>query len=224
MFIGHFAVGFGAKRFAPQVSLGTMLIAAQLADLIWPVLVLAGVETFEIHPGITVVTPLDFTSYPYSHSFVALAAWALLFAIAYKLLRHATWPVAAILVVAVLSHWLLDVASHRPDMPVTLHGDARLGLGLWNSLPATLLVESALYAIGVTLYARATRPRDRTGTVAFVALVAFLGIIYLANLFGPPPPGTKPVAWSGIGMWLIIAWAYWVDRHRMPAPTREDER
>ena len=224
MFLGHFAIGFGAKRAVPEVSLGTLFVAAQLADLIWPVLVLAGIETFEIRPGVTAVTPLDFIRYPYSHSLVALAAWAALFAIGHKILRRARWAVAAVLVMVVLSHWLLDVASHRPDMPVTLHGDARFGLGLWNSLPATLFAEGALFATGVAFYARATRPRDRTGTIAFVALVGFLALVYLLNLFGPPPPSVHAVAWSAMAMWLIVAWAYWVDRHRMPARTGEHER
>src|SRR5512145_808526 len=77
MFIGHFAVGLAAKRIAPEVSLGTLFLAAQLADLVWPTLVLLGIETFSIRPGITAVTPLDFTRYPYSHSLVGMALWGL---------------------------------------------------------------------------------------------------------------------------------------------------
>jgi hypothetical protein len=75
MFIGHFAIGFAAKRAAPVVSLGTLFLACQLADLVWPTLVLAGVERFEIRPGITVVTPFDFVHYPWSHSLVALLGY-----------------------------------------------------------------------------------------------------------------------------------------------------
>src|SRR4051812_31650653 len=112
MFIGHFAIGFGAKRIAPELSLGTLFIACQLADLIWPVLVLAGIEAFEIRPGITAVTPLDFTHYPYSHSLVALAGWAIVFAALHKVLRRSRWMAAILLAIVVLSHWVLDVASH----------------------------------------------------------------------------------------------------------------
>src|SRR4051812_18653488 len=147
MFIGHFAVGFGAKRYAPRVSLGTLFLACQLADIVWPVLVLAGIETFEIKPGITAVTPLDFTSYPYSHSLVALSLWAAAFALVHKALRHARWTVAIVLAIVVLSHWALNVASHRPDMPILLHGGPLLGLGLWYSLPATIIVETVMLAI-----------------------------------------------------------------------------
>jgi len=48
VFIGHFAVAFAAKRAVPEVSLGTLFLAAQLADLVWPTLVLLGFEQFAI--------------------------------------------------------------------------------------------------------------------------------------------------------------------------------
>jgi hypothetical protein len=219
MFIGHFALGFGAKRIAPEVSLGTLFIACQLADLVWPVLVLLGVEVLDIRPGITAVTPLDFVSYPYSHSLAALVAWGVTFALIHRAVRHTRWAIAEILAGLVLSHWVLDVVSHRPDMPLTLRGTQRVGLGLWDSLPATMAVELGLFAVGVALYARATKPRDRAGRIGFIALVAFLAIVYLANLFGPPPPSPQAVAWSAMAMWLLVAWGYWLDGHRYALPT-----
>lgn len=214
MFISHFAVAFAAKRAAPELSLGTLFLAAQLADLAWPTLVLLGVERFEVRPGITAVTPLDFLHYPYSHSLVALAGWGLLLAIAWLAVRRGTPKAALLLVAVVLSHWLLDVIAHRPDMPLTLGGEARLGLGLWNSVTATLAVEGALFAAGVAYYASTTRALDRTGSWALWGLVAFLLVVYLASVFGPPPPSTTAVAWSAQAIWLLVAWGYWVDRHR----------
>jgi hypothetical protein len=216
MFIGHFAVGFGAKRAVPAVSLGSLFLACQLADLLWPSFVLLGLERFEIDPGNTAVTPLNFVSYPYSHSLVALLGWGLAFAVLYRIVRRGTWTAALTLAGVVLSHWMLDVVSHRPDMPVTLHGPERLGLGLWNSLPATLAVELILLAVGVALYNRATAPRDRTGSIALWSLVGFLLAINFANLFGPPPPSTTAVAWTAQAVWLLVAWGYWIDRHRQP--------
>ena len=79
MFVGHFAAALGAKRAAPGASLGTLFLAAQLADIIWPNLVLAGIEIVEIDPGNTAFTPLAFVSYPYSHSLVALTVWGATF-------------------------------------------------------------------------------------------------------------------------------------------------
>ena len=215
MFIGHFAVAFGAKRAAPTVSLGTLFIAGQLADLIWPVLVIAGVERVAVRPGVTAVTPIDFLYYPFSHSLVAGAVWGLLFAGAYVALRKASAWSGVVIAGVVLSHWMLDVLAHRPDMPLTLAAESsRVGLGLWNSLAATLVVELSLLAAGLWLYARTTRAVDRTGRLALLGLVALLFLIYLANLFGPPPPNGMTVAWSALAMWLLVAWGYWVDRHR----------
>jgi hypothetical protein len=215
MFIGHFAVGFGAKRLAPAVSLGTLILACQLADLVWPTLVLLGIERLSIAPGITVVTPLNFESYPYSHSLVALICWASLAAVIYRF-AHRSSRTAAVLVIAgvVLSHWVLDVATHRPDMPLVPGGETKIGLGLWNSLPATIIIEGAMLAAGVTIYARATRAKDRVGTLALWSFVAFLAVLYVANLFGPPPPSAMAVAWSAEAIWLLVAWGYWIDRHR----------
>lgn len=215
MFIGHFGLGFGAKRVAPAVSLGTLFLSAQLADLLWPTLVLLGVERVEVRPGATRVTPLDFVSYPYSHSLLALGLWAALAAALYWLLRRSRIGALAIAGL-VVSHWVLDVISHGPDMPLGFGGGTKIGFGLWNSLPATVAVEGLLFAAGVALYARSTVPRDRLGDLALWSLVGFLAVVYAANLLGPPPPGATAVAWAAEAMWILVAWGYWVDRHRAP--------
>lgn len=213
MFIGHFGVGFAGKAAAPRASLGTLVLASQFIDLLWPSLLLAGLETVEIRPGITRVTPLDFTSYPISHGLLAVVAWGLLFAGVYQIARRYAAG-AVTMFVAVVSHWLLDLLTHRPDLPLWPGSGTKVGLGLWNSLPGTLAVELAVFAAGVALYVRTTRPADRTGTMALAGLVAFLLLIYAGNLFGSVPPGVTAIAWAGHAQWLLVAWAYWVDRHR----------
>ena len=130
MFIGHYALAFAAKKIAPQVSLGILFLACQLADMIWPNLVLLGIETLEVEPGITVMTPLLF------------------------------------------------------------------GAGIWQ-------------------YIRHTKPLNRQGSIGFWALVLFLLVVYAASLLGPPPPSATAVAWSGQALWLVIAWGFWVDHHRV---------
>jgi hypothetical protein len=90
----------------------------------------------------------------------------------------------------------------------------RVGLGLWNSVLGTLVVEIGLFALGVLLYVRATRARDRVGSYAFWALVAVLMGIYVANLTSPPPPTAMAIGAAGLGLWLFVPWAYWIDRHR----------
>jgi hypothetical protein len=114
----------------------------------------------------------------------------------------------------VVSHWVLDLIVHRPDLPLAPGGSLRLGLGLWNSIPATLVVEFGLFITGVWLYVKATSARDAVGRYALWAFVASLFLIYLASSFGPPPPSVKALAATALGLWLWVLWGYWIDRHR----------
>lgn len=213
MFLGHFALGLAAKRAAPALSLGTLFLAAQFVDLLWPTLLLLGIERVAIVPGITAVTPLDFTFYPVTHSFVAGLFWACALGMVYALFRHSLRG-GAVVGLLVMSHWFLDLIVHRPDLPIIPHG-LRVGLGAWNSVGLTLLLEFGLLAAGVWLYARYTAPKNRTGVWAFRALVAFLAVIQVGNVFGPPPPSVGVLAWAGHGLWVLVVWGYWVDRHRV---------
>ncbi|MGA3168300.1 MAG: hypothetical protein ABSF14_19530 [Terriglobia bacterium] len=217
MFIGHFGVALAAKKVAPRTSLGTLVMAAQFVDLLWPLFLLLGVERVIIAPGITAVTPLDFTSYPLSHSLLADLGWASLFAGIYRVVRR-DWRGALCLGFVLMSHWLLDALTHRPDLPLYPGGSMYAGLGLWNSRAGTLLVEGAIFALGVLVYGNTVRPRDRVGIYAFWSFIALLVLMYLANLFGPPPPSVKAIAMAGLGLWVFVAWAYWLDRHRQPRP------
>ena len=216
MFIGHFALAFGAKKFAPQVSLGILFLACQLADIIWPNLVLLGIEALEVEPGITVMTPLNFVHYPYSHSLIALLLWGAIFAVLYALLRRSGTKAAIVIGMLVLSHWVLDVLTHRPDMPISLADSSVIGFGLWNFPVFAIPLELILFGVGIWLYLRHTRPLDRQGSIGFWALTLFLLAVYAANLLGPPPPSSAAVAWSAQALWLVIAWGFWVDHHREP--------
>jgi hypothetical protein len=218
VFIGHFGVAFAAKRVAPEVSIGTTMFAAEFLDMIWPVLVLAGVERVEVKPGVSVVTPLDFVHYPWSHSLATAALWAALFGAAHFAIRRRA-RTAILLGALVLSHWVLDWVVHIPDLPL-YPGEAHPhGLGLWNSLPATMLIEWTLFAAGIYLYMTTTRARDRTGSIAFWALVALLAAGYLGAVFGPPPPSAHAVAVSSLIGYVVLPWGWWIDRHREPSRT-----
>lgn len=216
MFLGHYALAFGAKRIAPAVSLGTLFLACQFADLLWPTLVTIGVEHVEIDPGNTRVTPLNFVSYPYSHSLVMLLVWSAVLALVYRAIRGAPPAAMATVAALVFSHYVLDVITHRPDLPLTIGGTQKIGLGLWNYPGTTLAVESALFLAGLLIYVSVTRERDRTGRFALWGLIATLAAIYFAALYGPPPPDTRAVAIAGHLSWLFVWWGYWVDRHRGP--------
>jgi membrane-bound metal-dependent hydrolase YbcI (DUF457 family) len=215
MFIGHFAVAFAAKRVEPSVSLGTYFAAAQLPDLLWPYFLLAGVEHVTIAPGSTAFTPLRFDSYPISHSLLTVIGWGALMA-GVHWWRKRRRLAAVTIALAVVSHWVLDFATHRPDMPLTPWSPVKLGLGLWNSVVGTLVVESAMFVGGVWLYLSATRARDGVGRYGLAALIALLVVIYLGAAFGPPPPSMHAIAVSMLPALGIAIWAAWVDRGRKP--------
>ncbi len=213
MFIGHFAVGLASKRVAPQASLGVLFAAPLLLDLLWPVFLLLGWETVRIEPGNTRFTPLAFESYPWSHSLLMAGVWALLFAGVYSSrTRYGTG--AVVIGLAVLSHWVLDAVTHRPDLPLYPGRSPLLGLGLWNSVAGTLVVEGLMFAAGVWAYQSATRATDWVGRYASWALLAVLAAMYGSALVGPPPPDAKSLAVFSLGGWIFPCWAAWVDRHR----------
>lgn len=216
MFIGHFGIGFGAKAAAPQVSLGTLFIAAQFLDLLWPTLLLLGMESVRIAPDLVSVTPLVFEHYPISHSLLAVLGWAVLIAVVYGGLRRGrnAWRGALVIAFLVLSHWLLDALVHQPDLPLYPGSTLFVGLNLWQSLPMTLAVELPLFALGIWFYMRTTKPVDAAGKWGFWALVVFLMLIHAGNLFGDPPPSSNAIAWVGQAQWLLVLWGYWVDKHR----------
>jgi len=213
MFIGHFGAGFAGKKFSKSASLGTYLMAAQWIDLIWPIFVLLGIEKVEIEPGISSVTPLDFTYYPFTHSLFGVLIWALLFGFVYFLIKKNT-RVAIILGLLVLSHWVLDLFVHIPDLPIFPGLDIKVGFGLWNSFAATLILEGLVFAVGLFLYLRSTKARNKTGTFALWGLVVFLVAIYISNLLSPPPQSTEAIGIVGNAQWLIILWGYWIDKNR----------
>ena len=215
MFIGHIAVALGAKKVAPKVSLGTLLISAQFLDLLWPILLILGVEHVRIDPGNTAVTPLDFYDYPISHSLVTSIGWSVLFGLGYFLIRRNKMG-AWILGAGVFSHWFLDFITHRPDLPLAPGMPTYFGLGLWYSLPLTAIVEGLMFVAGIILYLRSTIALDRIGTYAFWGLIIFLVAIWFGNTFGPPPPNVNSLGYVGLSLWLLVAWAYWIDRHRKP--------
>ncbi|KAB2879426.1 hypothetical protein F9K33_09185 [bacterium] len=214
MFVGHYAVAFAVKKAAPKVSLGTLFLAAQFVDLLWPLLLLVGLEHVRIDPGNTILTPIDFYDYPISHSFIAAIVWSgvlgfLIFSI--KRDKKSSFVVG----LCVFSHWILDFITHRPDLPLAFDKDMYFGLGLWNSPIGTILIELGLFMTGTLIYVRATKSIDRVGVYGFWSLLSVLLLIYVSNFLGPPPPNEFALAIVANAAWLFVIWAYWVDRHRI---------
>ncbi len=213
MYIGHLAAGFAAKRAAPRTSLGTLIAAACFIDLLWPIFLALGWERVRIDRGNTAFTPLDFESYPWSHSLAMTLLWSIVAGAAYFATRRYRRG-AVVVGLLVTSHWVLDAATHRPDLPLWPGGGERIGLGLWNSIPATMIVESAMYAAALVLYARSTRPNDRVGTWAFWTFAAIHVLFWATGPFGPPPPSATAVMAVTFATFVFPLWAAWFDRHR----------
>ena len=215
MFLAHYATGFAAKKITPRTPLPLLLLASQFIDHLWPVFVLFGIERVAIAPGITAYTPLDFIYYPWTHSLLMSVAWGLAFGLLVYAFRKDQRE-AMVLAALVPGHWLLDLFSHRPDLPLAPGVESMLGMGLWNSVPATVAVELTLFAAGVVLYWRATPHSPRRSRVIIGSLVAFLLIIYASNTFGPPPPSVDMIGIAGNALWLVILWAWWAEREKNP--------
>jgi hypothetical protein len=213
MFIGHFGAGFAGKKFNKSASLGTYFMAAQWIDLIWPILLLLGIEKAEIKPGVTTVTPLDFTYYPFTHSLFGVLGWAFLFGLIYFFIKK-NKRVAIILGLLVLSHWLLDLLVHIPDLPIFPGFGIKVGFGLWNSFAATVIFEGLIFTLGIYLYYKSTKPKNKIGTYSLIGLIVFLVAMYISNLVGPPPPSIEMIGILGNAQWLIILWGYWIDKNR----------
>jgi len=213
MFIGHFGAGFTGKKYESSASLGTYFMAAQWIDLIWPILLLMGIEKAEIKPGFTTVTPLEFTYYPLTHSLLGVIVWAVLFGMVYYLIKKNS-RTAIILALLVLSHWVLDLLVHIPDLPILPGYSLKVGFGLWNSFGATVIIEGLIFTLGVFFYHKATKAKNKIGTYSFIGLFVFLITMYISNLVGPPPPSIKMISIVGNAQWLIVLWGYWVDKNR----------
>ena len=213
MIIGHYAVGFAAKRFAPRSSLGVLMAAPLLLDLLWTVSVTLRWAGVRISPDESGFSPLLFISYPYSHSLVMAAVWATVFSLLYFFLtRYGRGAIA--IWIGVVSHWFMDLVVHPPDLPLIPRSELRVGLGLWNHKLLTILIESILFLLAAWMYLRVTRPKDKAGVYGCWGLFALMGISYAFVIFEPPQPDLKMLMLVSYSMWIFVVWAWWVDRHR----------
>jgi len=214
MLLGHYAAGLATKKFAPKTNLGLLIAAGVFLDLIWPLFLLLGVEEVIIDPGNTVVTPLNFVSYPWSHSLLMSAVWGVAFGgIYYNVTRHKTG--AIVLGLLVVSHWFLDAPMHQPDLPLTPWGKTMIGYSLWDSAAISFLLEFGLFAGGIYLYASVTKATSRFGRWGLIALGSLGVFVYIANFFGPPPPSVSAIIIGGLvlqGVFILLA--MWTDRGR----------
>jgi hypothetical protein len=217
MGVGHFGLAITFKKVEPRLSLVTLTLAALFVDLLWVIFVMLGLEQVRIVPGYTAASPLEFVSYPLSHSLVAAFSWAAVLGAVYY-----AWPTrdtthhtrrTLIVMFLVASHWLLDVASHTPDVPLAGDDSTKLGLGLWRSVPATLAVEIGMLAVGLALLIiwPPKRYQPRTWRLLLVGLI--FAVMEVASVLGPPPPSVRALTLGTLAaIPVIILLTLWADR------------
>ena len=217
MFVGHYSVSFAAKALDKRLPLWGLFLAVQGLDLVWDALIALGVEKARVAPGITATLPLDLYFMPYSHSLMAALAWATIACVIYTLAvrsQPVSWRPGLLLGLSVLSHWVLDLLMHRPDLP--LYDDTlKVGLGLWNYPVVAFLVEGGILFGGIALYLRSTRTTTAAGRYAALLFgVLLLGVHYV-GLFLITPPTVTAAAGVFFGCYLLLAGAaFWVERQR----------
>ena len=215
MFIGHFGLSLAAKKAAPKVSLATLFIATQFVDILWPFLLVFNIEKVAVTPGYTKMNPLEFIHYPYTHSLLMGIVWGLVLGAIHWLLKKDIRG-AVVIGICVLSHWFLDLIVHVADLPLTPFSDDKVGLGLWNHVVITLLLETAIFLVGTYIYITFTKAKNKIGKWGLWSLVILLLLITLSNTFGPPPPDSVMTLFVSliVLMGIIISLSYWVDRNR----------
>jgi hypothetical protein len=220
MFIGHFGLGMVTKKIAPKISLGTLFMAVQFSDLIWPTLLLLGVEKVVLHPESGGTRTIEFTSYPFTHSLSGALVLAILFGTVYYVIRK-NFSNAIILGAAVLSHWFLDLIVHFHDLPLSPASSVKVGFGLWATMGGTLFVELVLFISGIVLYLRSTTPLNAKARIIFWINMALLILVQVSNFWGPPPASVNALAWSAQFQWLFVVLAYWADNNTKSQTTKK---
>jgi hypothetical protein len=215
MFVGHYGPSFAAKALKKSIPLWILFMASQVVDVFWAIFVILGIEKVRIVPGITTTNPLDLYYMPYTHSLVAAIFWAIAAVIVYRLFHKSDgWSAAGIVGAVVLSHWVLDLLVHRPDLP--LYDDTlKVGLGLWNYPITAYALEVAFLFGGMYLYLRATEPVSRGGRYGMIIFGFVMLAVQALVFFGPPPSSDKAAAVIALVSYFVFAGvAYWLERKR----------
>lgn len=213
MFVGHYGPAFALKRAVPEASVSVLGAAVQLVDIAWAILIFAGIEQVRIVPGFTESNALDLHFIPYTHGLISTVLWSVGGGLIAGLLTRSRRVFVAV-ALAIASHWILDLLTHRPDLPI--YGDEmKVGLGLWNYRWPAFAAEILSLGAGIVFYVRGSRPRDAIGRfgpgVLFVALTG----AQLFNLLVAPTETPNATAAGALLSYLAIPVAMaTVDRHR----------
>jgi hypothetical protein len=215
MFAGHMGAALAIGRAERGVNVGAFIAAALLLDFLLWLFVLLGWESVAIPANFADTHQPEFV-FPYSHGLLSSVIWSSLAGVvAFVLCAHlrTRWRAAALIVVAVMSHWLLDALVHRPELPL-MGSDSRLvGLALWNHMSLALAFEAALVVVGLYLFISGTRiGRNRTISLVVLSGLA-MGFTAVGMTVAPPPPSAKTMAASSLATLAVVCGlAFWFGR------------
>jgi len=217
MFIGHYGPAFVAATSRRSPRLDTLFVAAQFVDIAFFSFLLIGVEKMRQLPGATVMNGMDLYSMPYTHSLVGALCWGAAFAVAIRLTGR-DWVAGLIGGAVVVSHWVIDLLVHRPDLTIAGKPPA-LGFGLWNHPWIEIPLELAFGFGGLAWYVSRTRPVGNAGRFSPWALAAGMAILQYVNWTMPQPevagPAPASTGWLGLTAYaILIALSLWVARTR----------
>jgi hypothetical protein len=216
MFAGHVGAALAIGRAERRVNVGVFIVAALLLDLVLWLFVLLGWESVFIPANFASTHQPEFV-FPYSHGLPASLAWSAIAGIAgfiwYARLHAARWRAAALIAAAVFSHWLLDALVHQPELPIADAGSPKVGLGLWQNMPAALAVEAAIVVAGLLLFLPGSGwSRGRSLALASLALIIAV-FTALGMTIAPPPPSALAMAGSSLlTLVAVCALACWLGK------------
>jgi hypothetical protein len=204
VFIGHYGPAFGAKAAVPRVPLWVYFVAVQWLDVIWSILVMAGIEKVKIVPGFTQGSALDLYYMPYTHGLIGAIILSVPFGGTVGLVMGGPRKVTIFLIVAaaVFSHWLLDLAVHTPDL--WIYDGVKVGFGLWRWLWISLPLELLSLFIGAWLYVHFV-PARRSGNLWLWIFASAMAAVEIYAAFGPPPASAVAEAQTALFAYGVLA-------------------
>ncbi|AOP33226.1 hypothetical protein A0128_04800 [Leptospira tipperaryensis] len=212
MFIGHYSVALVLKKTVPKTPFWSLLVGVQFVDFLFMVFIMLGIEHMRLVPGFTASNPFDLYYMPYTHSLVAGVLWALFTFLGFYFYLKSEigsyrWKVALAVALSVLSHFILDLPVHTPDLPIFSDSGPKLGFGLWNNLWLTVGIEAALTVLSFVYYFSGSKNGEGfSGKWGMQILAGSFLLLIFINPFAPVPDNIYAFAIQALVLYTLIAY------------------
>jgi hypothetical protein len=207
MFAGHIGAALAIGRLDRDVSLGSLIAASLLIDLLLWSFILLGWESVVIPENFTETHQPSFT-FPFSHSLSAAIIWSTLAGsvafLWYSERKGVSLRAVFMISVAVFSHWLLDFTVHNAQIPLLADTSFKVGLGLWDNMTIALLFESFIMLAGLYLFLDGANIALPKKIALSTLCLLILGFTIIGMTVAPAPPSAMAMAGSSLIMILVI--------------------